>query len=248
MKNNLSRLLSTTLSALAFTCASAVSQAQEQPAAEPAAAPAATVAYESVTAKDNQTYGLAANLPEPILITNVVQLGTIIVNTNGTFKIGEQGTPRTLKPGQVLGKDGRLTDADGSIVPVEDHVTKKGGVVTLVKDGVAGPLTAPLTLGDGSTVTPDGQIQKEGKRRFLVEGMILQLSGAKIEAVDSATMVAGQVRVQLNGENINVAPNRSITMNDGTRVFGDGRVVKFRGGEIRLQEGQILRIEGVATK
>jgi hypothetical protein len=37
-------------------------------------------------------------------------------------------------------------------------------------------------------------------------------------------------------------------MNDGTRVYGDGRVVKFRGGETRLKEGEIMRIEGVATK
>lgn len=246
MKKKISGLLSVTLGALAFMSAAPVSHAQDQPAATPA--PAAVVSYESVTAKDDQTYGIVANQPQPVPLTNVVQLGTIIVNTNGTFKIGEQGIDRTLKPGQVLGKDGRLTDVDGSIVPVEDHVTKKGGVVTLVKDGVASPLTAPFTLGDGSVVTPDGQIQKDGKRRFLVEGMILQLSGAKIEAVDSATMVNGQVMVQLNGQNITVAPNRSVTMNDGTRVFGDGRVVKFRGEEIRLQEGQILRIEGVATK
>jgi len=237
MKNQISRLLLTltTLGALALT---GLVLAQEQtPAPE----------YEKVIVKEGQTYGIAGG--QETALTNVVKLTpTITVNTNGTFKVGEQGADRTLKQGQVLGKDGRLTDTDGSLVPVEDHVTKRGNQLMLVKEGVASPLTSPLTLGDGSVVAPDGQIHKDGKRRFIVEGQIIQLSGEKMEAVDTATIVNGQVTVQLNGQSIQVAPNRSITMNDGTRVFGDGRVVKFRGGETRLKEGEILRIEGVATK
>lgn len=235
MKNKVSRLLVTAVGFLSLTACLVF--AQEQPPAPE---------YDSVIVKDGLVYGVLSG--QETALTNEVKLtATITVATNATYKVSG-GADRTLKPGQVLGKDGRLTDTDGSLMPVEDHVTKRGNQLMLVKDGVAGPLTSPVTLGDGSVVTPDGQLQKDGRRKFIVEGQIIQLSGEKIEAVDTATIVNGQVTVQLNGQSINVAPNRSITMNDGTRVYGDGRVVKFRGGETRLKEGEIMRIEGVATK
>lgn len=235
MKNQISRRLLTTFGALALT---GLVFAQDQTAPPD---------YDSIIVKEGLAYGLIAG--QETALTNLVKLTpTITVNTNGTYKVGEQGTERILKQGQILGKDGRLTDTDGSLVPVEDHVTKRGNQLMLVKDGVASPLTSPVTLGDGSVVTPDGQIQKDGKRRFIVEGQIIQLSGEKLTSVDTATLVNGQVTVQLNGQSIQVAPNRSITMNDGTRIFGDGRVVKFRGGESRLKEGEVMRIEGVVTK
>lgn len=203
--------------------------------------------YDSVIVKQGQAYGRLAG--EETALTNQVKLtATILVSTNGTFKVGETGTDRTLKEGQVLGKDGRLTDTDGSLIPVEDHVTKRGNQLVVVKDGVATPVTSPIALGDGSVVGPDGYLEKGGRRQFIVEGQIIQLSGEKMEAVDTATISGGQVTVQLNGQSIKVAPNRSITMNDGTRIYGDGRVVKFRGEETRLKEGEIMRIEGVTTK
>lgn len=235
MKNNVSRLLVTALGFLSLTACLVFAQ-EQAPAPE----------YDSVVIKDGLVYGVLSG--QETVLTNEVKLtATITVATNATYKVSG-GADRTLKPGQVLGKDGRLTDTDGSLMPVEDHVTKRGNQLMIVKDGVAGPLTSPVTLGDGSVVTLDGQIQKDGRRKFIVEGQIIQLSGEKIEAVDTATIVNGQVTVQLNGQSINVAPNRSITMNDGTRIYGDGRVVKFRGGETRLKEGEIMRIEGVATK
>ncbi len=242
MKNRLSRLLLTTLGVLALA---SPLLAQDQ-APDPAAAPAPVVDYETIIAKDGATYGIAGG--QETLLTNEVKLATIItVATNGTFKVGD-GAVRTLKPGQILGKDARLTDTDGSLTPVQDHVVKKNNTVMLVKDGVAAPLASPLTLGDGSIVGIDGYLVKNGKRQFIVEGQILELSGAKIESVDTATLVNGQVVIQKDGQSYKLSAKSSITMNDGTRIYGDGRVVQFRGGESRLQEGQILRIEGVATK
>ncbi len=245
MKNKLSRLLLTTLGILALA-SPVFAQNQADPAA-PAAAPAPTVEYDSIIAKEGVTYGIAAG--QEIMITNEVKLATVItVATNGTFKVGD-GAMRTLKPGQTLGRDARLTDVDGSLTPVQDHVVKKNNTVTLVKDGVAAPLASPLTLGDGSIVGIDGYLMKNGKRQFIVEGQIIELSGAKIESVDTATMVGGQVVIQKDGQSYKLSVKSSITMNDGTRIFGDGRVVKFGGGgESRLVEGQVLRIEGVATK
>jgi len=204
------------------------------------------VTYDSVVAKDGKSYGRKSNV-DTELTNTVTFTGSIVINTNGTFKVGE-GRERTLIPGQVLTSDGRLTGIDGSIMPVQDHVTKKGTTVTVVIDGVASPLTAPLTLGNGSVVNPDGYLTVNGARRYIVEGQILQMNGQKIEAVDTATIKDGQVIVQKDGQSYKVAASSSITMNDGTRIFGDGRVRKLNGTEVMLKEGEITRIEGVTTK
>jgi hypothetical protein len=37
-------------------------------------------------------------------------------------------------------------------------------------------------------------------------------------------------------------------MNDGTKVLGDGTVIRFSGEQSKLSEGQILIIEGVVRK
>ena len=204
------------------------------------------VTFDSVVAKDSKSYGRKSG--QDTELTNTVTFtGSIVINTNATFKVGE-GVERSLKDGQVLSSDGRLTDIDGSISPVLDHVTKKNNAMIVVKDGVVSPLTAPLTLGDGSTVSPDGYQTINGARRFIVDGQIIQLNGQKIAAVDSATIQNGQVIVQKEGQSYKVAASSSITMNDGTRIFGNGRVRKLNGTEVMLKEGEILRIEGVTTK
>ena len=42
-----------------------------------------------------------------------------------------------------------------------------------------------------------------------------------------------------------IQPGRSIMMNEGTKVFGEGKVVSKDGTITNLREGQIITIEGV---
>jgi ribosomal protein L21 len=53
------------------------------------------------------------------------------------------------------------------------------------------------------------------------------------------------VIVQKDGSQLTVASGRSITMNDGTKVMGDGTVIRFNGDQTTVKEGQILALEGV---
>jgi hypothetical protein len=230
MKNNVLRSLLT----VAGTCALTFALLAQE------------ITFDGVTAKGGKSFGRKAGL-ETELTNSVTFPSNIIVNTNATFKVGA-GAERTLKEGQILSSDGRLTDVDGTIAPVVDHLTKKGAQIIVVKDGTATPLTEPITLGDGSVVSPDGYMTVKGERRFVVEGQIIQLTGEKVAAVDTATIVGGQVQVQKDGTLYKLTPRASITMNDGTRIFGDGRVRKLNGEETRLVEGEVMRIEGVVTK
>lgn len=85
-----------------------------------------------------------------ITLTNEVSLPkNIVVGTNGMFTVAG-GKKRALTEGQVLNRDGRLTSPDGSVVPVEDHLTSQAGKIRLVLDGQPQPLTTMKQLSDGT--------------------------------------------------------------------------------------------------
>ena len=69
--------------------------------------------------------------------------------------------------------------------------------------------------------------------------------GTPIPALDTISLQHGKVVVQKEGTRLMIQPGRSIMMNEGTKVFGDGRVVSKDGTITNLAEGQILIIEGV---
>ncbi len=169
----------------------------------------------------------------------------IVVRTNGTFTV-KGGQARQLLEGEILGSDGMLIKFDGSIVPVIDHVTMNRGKVVLFKDGVATEVNGLLQLSDGSSIVPEGVITPYGGApRRLLDGEIFKLNGGSVPARDTITMQNGKVIVQKDGSQFTVEPNRSVTMNDGTKVLSDGKIIKFNGDEVTVSEGQIYTLEGV---
>ena len=173
---------------------------------------------------------------------------SIIVQTNGSFTVNG-GKARQLQEGEILSADGMLTKPDGSITAVMDHATLNRGRVMVMKDGDVSELTSILRLGNGTSISPDGKITPgTGSPRRLLDGELFRLEGGSLPARDSVTMQSGRVSVQKDGSKLNVEPGRSIIMNDGTKVFGDGTVVKFNGERIVLTDGQTLALDGVVTR
>jgi len=172
----------------------------------------------------------------------------ILVSTNGTFTV-KKGAPRKLEEGDTLDRNGMLLRADGTITPVIDHVAMDRGRVMVMKDGVRIPLTGTLKLGDGSVIHADGHITPlNGVKRLLLDGELYRLEGGTMAARDTISMQNGRVTVQKDGAVLNVERDRSITMNDGTKVFGDGTIVKFNGERSKLREGQTIVVEGVKRR
>jgi hypothetical protein len=172
----------------------------------------------------------------------------IKVMTNATFQVKE-GKERKLLEGQVLGADGMLTSPNGSVEPVTDHVVIKRGRAILVRDGDSSPVEAEFALGNGSRVTGDAYlVRPNGGRVKLLDGQIFRPEGEAIPALDSVTFSGGKVRVQKDGSQFDVAADRSLMMNDGTKVFGNGKVV-MRDGKVRqLNDGEVLEVEGVVRR
>ena len=220
---------------LAFFCTIAVLPAQE------------TAPVDRVTRTGGQTFAVRAGKSEE-LTDNLALSGDIKVTTNGTFHVGA-GKERVLQEGQALDRDGTLHSPDGSVGPVADHAAMKKGVVVVVKDGQPAPLRAPMTLADGTKISPDGTVvAPSGGRTKLLDGQLLKLDGTSLKARDTVSLQGGKVVVQKDGSQLPVAPGRSVMMSDGTKVSGDGVVIKRDGTKVKLTEGQTLTIDGVVRR
>jgi hypothetical protein len=172
----------------------------------------------------------------------------IVVLTNGAFTVAGS-KPRSLAEGDVLDSAGMLTRADGAVAPVMDHVAYQRGRVVVVKDGAGGEARQPVTLGDGARIDPDGRLTPaSGSARRLLDGELFLLDGTAVPTRDTILLRDGRVRVQKDGSAMMLAAGASLMMNDGTKVFGDGRIVRPNGETITLREGQIFPVPGVATR
>ena len=177
----------------------------------------------------------------------------IRVSTNGTFMV--QGRrPRPLKEGQILGADGMLLSPNGRIEPVLDHLALTAGKTVLSTDGDTRQAHRDIRLGNGARLTPDRVLLgPNGSWMRVIDGQLLTPAGASIPAQDTISLRDGKVIVQkdgplADGSLLTLPLDRSLMMNDGTKVFGDGTVVAPDGAATRLSEGQTLVIEGVIKR
>jgi len=178
--------------------------------------------------------------------TNVVELPhSVKVKTNGVFTVNN-GKERRLRDGQKLGADGMLTSTDGTVAPVADHLVMKGGRLTLVKDGESAQVNSELALPDGRRIKPDGTIRTtDGRIQRMLDGQITTLAGETIPTTDTATLIKGVVVLQKDGGRITLRRDQKMAMSDGTQVFGNGDVILPNGSQLKLAEGEILKLPGV---
>jgi hypothetical protein len=180
--------------------------------------------------------------------TKVALPFNIVVETNGSFTV-DGGRLRSLEEGDILGRDGMLLKPDGSIGPVMDHITMNRGQVLRADDGAAAQPATNMQLGDGTVIQPDRKvITPSGSPSWLLDGELIRPGGGTYPARDTITMQNGKVMVQKDGSPLTVEPNRTIMMNDGTKVFGDGTFIRFNGDRGAVTEGQVVTIEGVIVR
>jgi len=169
----------------------------------------------------------------------------VIIHTNGVFNV-KKGKDRQMLEGQIIDAQGMMTSPDGSVVPVVDHLVVKGGRVQLVKDGDGSPLAGEYALPDGSRISPDGSIKgRDGRLRRMLDGQLLKLDGSAIPVTDTVSLKGGKVVLYKDGANMELRRGQFMAMSDGSRVGGDGTVVRPNGTKVTLKEGEILKLPGV---
>jgi len=185
--------------------------------------------------------GKSTELKEKLTLSNGFK-----VETNGLVTLSA-GVKKQLRENQKLTLDGFLIAPDGKLVPFEDHVTVRNGAVTIVKDGQAQPVYGTLRLEDGTQILPRGiVIRPNGQRTRLLDGQMLRLSGRNLPANDFVMIKSGVVTLQKDGATMTLAPKRSMMMADGTKVLGNGTVIKPDGTKIVLKEGERYNLPGAA--
>jgi len=169
----------------------------------------------------------------------------ITVHTNGTFQVNAH-SPRPFEEGEILRADGMLLDPDGKIEPVIDHVAATAGRQVVAVDEDKEAVAGDIPLGTEKVLTSQRElVGRDGSWMRVIDGLLFTLDGQTIPAVDTTTLQNGQVTVQKEGTQLPIGPGRSIMMNEGTKVFGDGRVVSPDGTVTELTEGEIITLEGV---
>jgi hypothetical protein len=149
----------------------------------------------------------------------------------------------------VLSADGTILNPDGTTHPVYDHATMSRNQILVMRDGDYSPLRGTLKLGDGSVVSDDCYVKyTTGERIRLQDGQVFRLSGQTVAAKDTVTLLHGRVVVQKEGSSFPVARGSFLMMNEGTRVFGDGYLVRSDGSRQNLVEGQTLQVEGIVVR
>jgi len=119
----------------------------------------------------------------------------------------------------------------------------------VVKDGEGQTLNQPMTLPNGARLSPDGTMRTAtGRVRRLMDGQLFALTGEAIAAKDTITLQDGKVIVQKDGSQFEVGVHQTLLMNEGTKVLGDGTVIKRDGSKFKLTEGQVVTIEGVVSR
>jgi len=187
-----------------------------------------------------QKEGETVLLEKPIEFPNQVT-----ISTNGTFQVNNH-PPRAFEEGQILGADGMLLSPDGRIEPVIDHVALTEGRTQFSINGDPIPVAQDIPLGRDKVLTTDrALIGSDGSWMRVIDGQLFTPDGKSIPAIDTITLQDGKVIVQKEGTQLLIANGRSIMMNDGTKVFGDGQVVGSDGQITQLTEGQIVTIQGV---
>jgi len=75
-------------------------------------------------------------------------------------------------------KDSSTTMTTPAAAPVKDSVMQfKDGKVMIMKGGSWSALTAAVTTSNGRKVSPNGEVSKNGKKRKMEEGMMIDKDG-----------------------------------------------------------------------
>ncbi len=179
-------------------------------------------------------------------IADTALANEVVVKTNGVFQVGK-GKARQLREGQVIDAQGMLSSPDGTVVPVFDHIALRKGRVEIVTDGDAKTLSREYALPNGAKVLPDGTLRQGGSMKRLLDGQLLRLDGNVVASTDTVSLVGGKVVLYKDGGKTELRRGQMMAMSEGTKVSGDGYIIRPDGTRSVLKEGETLKLPGVLS-
>ena len=103
--------------------------------------------------------------------------GTIIA-CNNSADSSSSTADTAAKTDNAATAPAKDTTAATATAPAKDSLMQfKDGKVMISLNGAWSPLTAEVTTSNGRKVTPDGEVSKNGKKRKMEEGMMIDKDG-----------------------------------------------------------------------
>ena len=81
----------------------------------------------------------------------------------------------------------------------------------------------------------------------LLDGQLLRLDGSAVASTDTVSLVNGKVVLFKDGGKTDLRRGQTMTMSDGTKVSGDGYLIRPNGPRTVLKEGETLKLPGVLS-
>jgi hypothetical protein len=160
-----------------------------------------------------------------------------------------------LRDGELFAADGTVMDASGRVTHVVAHYLRRGGEFRLVVQGDETPVAPGTQLADGTQLLDHGfVVMPDGSRSYLEDGQGFALPGGELPSWDTVTFRNGKVTVYKDGTLLELDRNRVLMMSEGTKVFGDGRVVRrdrendWAEATFQLPEGSLLKLPGATNE
>lgn len=132
-----------------------------------------------------------------------------------------------------------------------EGVTMKDGQLYALQNDALKPLTEPLELPFDVEVNTNGnfKVGKDGKERQIKEGQVVRRDGwllnsdGSVQPVfDHVMMKNGRVFVVRDGEA--TALSKTMDFPNGMSIKPDGHGSNLPGGQLRLRDGQLFRLDG----
>ncbi|MBI1842274.1 MAG: hypothetical protein HYR88_15670 [Verrucomicrobia bacterium] len=188
--------------------------------------------------------GIQAPLLRALRLPNEIELHPDGVLLKRGAPIGK------LAEGERLFMDGALFRPDGSMTYPQEHFVRVKGKLMRVVQGVAEPVPPGQQLENGTWIGEYGRmIMPNGYASHLQDGQIFQPDGQELRAWDTITYRDGRVVLFKDGSLIPLPPGRTMVMNDGTLVRGDGSLLRHSAARayaseapVRLSDGDLVRV------
>jgi hypothetical protein len=125
-----------------------------------------------------------------------------------------------------------------------DGYAMQDNYVVSLKDGQAVVIDKEVSLADGTKISPEGIVVRNGKHIKLINGMMIDMN-SNIIVRDGILMKDGKMLVVKDGD---FSPmNEDVVMSNGIRVMPDGSILtKMKEGEMMMMNGTMVTGKGAA--
>jgi hypothetical protein len=192
-------------------------------------------------------------LDKEVTLANGAKISSegIMVMSNSNKVVLKEGDFVTMEGDMMMMKGSKLDSKAVDSRTSNDHLIFTGGRMMAVKNGEPQPMTADMTMPNGSKVMKSGQVVKKDATKYILrEGEKVDMNGEIIvdkskmdtDEKNHLVMKNGKMMEMKNGKEIPMT--KEVLMPNWDKVLVDGTIEKSNGTKYAMKEGERVNMEG----